>query len=48
MVEVAAAMAALTTARDGMYPSSTKWCSVVQIDDRPARSASTASRMVSS
>jgi hypothetical protein len=45
---VAAASAALTTSSDGMYPSSTKWCSVVQIELKPSRSASAARRRVSS
>ncbi len=31
-----------------MYPSSTKWCSVVHTELKPSRSASTATRMVSS
>ena len=46
--DVACAMAALTTSSDGMYPSSTKWCSVVQTCENPSRSAVTASWMVSS
>ena len=47
-VVVACAIAAATTRSDGMYPSSTKWCSVVQTDVKPSRSASTARRIVSS
>ena len=39
---VRAAMAALITSREGMYPSSTKWCSVVHTESRPASSAVTA------
>ena len=46
--DVARAIAAETTSREGMYPSSTKWCSVVQIESKPSRSASTASPIVSS
>jgi hypothetical protein len=46
--DVAWARAALTTRSEGMYPSSTKWCSVVQTDVKSSRSASTARRIVSS
>ena len=46
--DVAWAIAAPTTRSEGMYPSSTKWCSVVQTDVKPSRSASTARPTVSS
>src|SRR6476660_9171117 len=36
--DVAWARAALTTRSDGMYPSSTKWCSVVQTPPMPPES----------
>jgi len=48
ILDVACAIAADTTSSEGMYPSSTKWCSVVHTESNPRRSASTASAIVSS
>jgi hypothetical protein len=47
MRRVTAAIAADTTSSDGMYPSSKKWCSEVQMESRPASSHARASSSAS-